>query len=660
MRLPTHSFSLSLLVLAACSTPAAPPSHEPDPPVAAHAPPPTAQPAAPAAVAEPAAPPTESQRVQRVRAAYDKREVMIPMRDGIQLHTALYVPKDRSRPFPILMRRTPYSCRPYGADKFPESPGPNDLYTEAGYAFAIQDVRGAYMSQGEFVDVRPHRAEKRGPGDVDESSDTFDTVDWLVKNVEGNNGRVGMWGISYPGFYAAAGMIDAHPALKAVSPQAPIADWWFDDFHHHGALFLPHAFLFLSSFGWPRPEPVAERGGRFSAGTPDGWDFFLRSGSPHDVGRRHLHGGVPFWNDLMAHPNYDAFWQERNLLPHLNGVTPAVMTVGGLFDAEDLFGPLAIYREVERRNPGIFNVLVMGPWVHGGWARTDGDALGQARFGTKTGPAFRAEVEKPFFDHFLLDAPAPDLPEAMVFDTGANTWRRFDAWPPPAQRRWLSLENGSKLALAERNPLGAEGPAIEFVSDPAKPVPHTQAVTLGMNKEYMAEDQRFAARRPDVLVFQTEPLETPLTLAGGSIVHLRVKTDGTDADWIVKLVDVFPDDTPDPKEPALAPGQRAGGYQMLVRGEVMPGRFRDGYEQPVPFEPDVFADVRFHMWDVLHTFEKGHRIQIQVQSTWFPLVARNPQTFLANPYEAKAEDYRRSVHAIAPGSCVQVGVWAGP
>jgi len=658
MRAPTCSFPLSFLLFAACSTPATAPSHEPAPSGAATANPPAAQPAPTAAVAAQTTSATESQRVQRVRGTYDKREVMIPMRDGIQLHTALYVPKDRSRPFPILMRRTPYSCRPYGANEFPESPGPNDLFTDAGYAFAIQDVRGAYMSQGEFVDVRPHRPAKRGPGDVDESSDTFDTIDWLVKNVEGNNGHVGMWGISYPGFYAAAGMIDAHPALKAVSPQAPIADWWFDDFHHHGALFLPHAFLFLSSFGWPRPEPVTERGGRFSAGTPDGWDFFLRSGSPRDLGRRHLHGGVPFWNDLMAHPDYDAFWQERNLLPHLDRVAPAVMTVGGLFDAEDLYGPLAIYKEVEKRNPGIFNVLVMGPWVHGGWARTEGDALGQARFGAKTGPAFRADMEKPFFDHFLLDAAAPDLPEAMVFDTGANAWRRFDAWPPTTQRRWLSLGDASKLSIADRDTVGADGPMLEFVSDPSKPVPHTHSVALGMNREYMAEDQRFAARRPDVLVFQTEPLDAPLTLAGPLAVHLRARTDGTDADWIVKLVDVFPDDTPDPKDPALAEGQRSGGWQMLVRGEVMPGRFRRGYEKPVPFEPGVADDVRFHLWDVLHTFEKGHRIQIQVQSSWFPLVARNPQTFLANPYEARPEDYRRSVHAIASGSCIEVGVLA--
>ena len=642
MRPPVQALLPALLALLACRAagPITPPATAPA----------TAPVAAPA-TAEPRASASKS---ERVRALYTKREVLIPMRDGVKLFTAVYVPKDAQAPFPILLRRTPYSCRPYGPEAFPETPGPNDLFTDAGYAFAIQDVRGAYMSEGEFVDVRPHVPVKDSRADVDESSDTYDTIEWLVANVAGNNGRVGMWGISYPGFYAAAGMIDAHPALVAVSPQAPIADWWFDDFHHHGALFLPHAFLFLDGFGRPRPEPVTNRGRRREWGTPDGYAFFLRSGVA-DLGREHFGGEVRFWDQIMEHPNYDAFWQARDLLPHLERVAPAVMTVGGFFDAEDLYGPLKIYEHVERKNPGVVNTLVMGPWVHGGWARTDGDALGQARFGSKTAEFYRNEIEKPFFDHHLLGAPDPRLPEAYVFDTGTNAWGRFEAWPPrETTARVLALGAAGSLALSDTASSGGE--IARFTSDPNRPVPHTSAITLGMNREYMAEDQRFAARRPDVAVFETEPLAADVTLAGPLRAELRVATDSTDADWIVKLVDVFPEDTPDPDDRPLADGQKMGGYHMLVRGEVMPGRFRDGYERAVPFEPHVVDEVAFELWDVLHTFRKGHRIQVQVQSTWFPLVAANPQVFFENHWLSKPADRRAAVHQIHAGSRVEVGL----
>ncbi|MBL8861569.1 MAG: CocE/NonD family hydrolase [Planctomycetes bacterium] len=589
-----------------------------------------------------------------MRALYTKREVLIPMRDGVRLHTAIYTPRESRTPFPILLRRTPYSCRPYGAEAFPETPGPNDLFTGAGYAFAIQDVRGAYLSEGEFVDMRPHVPVKDSAADVDESTDAYDTIDWLVANVAGNNGRVGMWGISYPGFYAAAGMIDAHPALKAVSPQAPIADWWFDDFHHHGALFLPHAFLFLDSFGRPRPRPTTERGRRRDWGSADGYSFFLRAGVA-DLGREHFGGEVRFWDELMAHPEYDAFWQARNLLPHLERVAPAVLTVGGWYDAEDLYGPLKIYEHVERGNPEVWNALVMGPWAHGGWARSDGDALGQARFGEQTAAFFRNEIEKPFFDHHLLGAIDPELPEAYAFDTGANAWERFDAWPPrDSAPRVLALGADGALSLAQAAPVGGE--IARFVSDPAKPVPHTSAITLGMNREYMTEDQRFAARRPDVAVFTSPPLEQDVALVGPLRAMLRVSTDATDADWIVKLVDVHPDAAPDPTDPPLVAGQRMGGYQRLVRGEVMPGRFRRGYERAVPHEPGVVDEVAFELWDVLHTFRRGHRIQVQVQSTWFPLVAANPQVFLPNPWESQPADRRAATHTIHAGSRLEISV----
>jgi putative CocE/NonD family hydrolase len=621
------------------------------------------------AIARNAVAQTAASKADHVRDLYTKREVLIPMRDGVKLFTAIYTPKDSPREFPILLRRTPYSCKPYGEDACIETPGPSDLFTGAGYGFAIQDVRGAYMSEGEFVDVRPQIDAKRSKSDIDESSDAWDTIDWLVENVAGNNGKVGMWGISYPGFYAAAGMIDAHPALAAVSPQAPIADWWWDDFHHNGALFLPHAFLFLNSFGRPRPKPVEDRTHEFDAGTPDGYEYFSRA-SVAELGRRVMGDDVRFWNDLLSHPTYDEFWQARNVLPHLNHVAPAVLTVGGLFDAEDLYGPLAIYREVEERNPGIVNTLVMGPWVHGGWARTGGDALGQARFGAKTSLWFREHVEKPFFDHQLLGAPDPKLPEALVFDTGTNEWRRFDEWSSRGGAQFrlgangqMSVEagwmNGSPGPVGppefQFDPLAGDEVIARFDSDPSKPVPHTQSIAIGMNKEYMVEDQRFAVRRPDVASFETEPLTEDMTIRGPVRVGLRVSTDGTDADWIVKLVDVFPGDSEDPKDLPLVAGQSNGGYHMLVRSEVMPGRFRRGFDRAVPFEPGVIESVTLELWDVLHTFEKGHRIQLQVQSTWFPLVARNPQVFRVDPWEAKPSEMRVSTHSIHAGSGLSVG-----
>lgn len=648
MRLGSLSW---LVVLAACAAeptpaPAAPPRMPQERVARAQA---SSTPSASTAATAQALAPEVAEAA--IRALYDKREVLIPMRDGVRLHTSIYTPKSSDGPFALLLRRTPYSCRPYGPDAFPARPGPSDLFTGGPWGFAIQDVRGCYLSEGEFVDVRPHRSHK-APGEIDESSDTWDTVEWLVKNVDGTNGKVGMWGISYPGFYAAAGMIDAHPALAAVSPQAPVSDWWWDDFHHHGALFLPHAYLFFSGFGLPRPAPTTERTGRLEVGTPDGWRYFRELGTLAQAGQR-FESEVRFWEELVDHPNRDAFWVERDIVPHLERVAPAVMTVGGWFDAEDLYGPLAIYRSIEERNPGVANSIVMGPWSHGGWARTDGERLGQARFGAKTAEQFRAEAELRFFEQHLLGRADAGLPEAWMFETGANRWRRFEAWPPDGlSTRYLVLGEGGSLALAERAEPAAT--SDEFVSDPAKPVPHTGAIEIGMNTEYMTEDQRFAARRPDVLVYESEPLEQDLTLAGPMLAELTVATSGTDADWIVKLIDVFPDDAPEPED--LAEGQRMGGYHMLVRGEVMPGRFREGFERPVAFEPGVSDQVRFELWDVLHTFQRGHRIQIQLQSTWFPLVARNPQTFLANPYEARAEDYRPATHRVMHGSSLRVGV----
>ncbi len=580
-----------------------------------------------------------------VKAHYTKHEFKIPMRDGVRLFTSVYVPKDDSRQYPILLNRTPYSVRPYGVDRSMASLGPNGSFGEKGYIFAYQDVRGRWMSEGVFVNMRPIAADADKDA-VDESTDTFDTIDWLVKNIPNNNGRVGQSGISYPGFYTACGLVNSHPALKAASPQAPVTDWFVgDDFHHNGAFFLPHGFNFLANFGRPRPYPTSKGVTPFEHGTPDGYDFFLKLGPLANADARHFKGDVAFWDELMHHGTYDAYWKAKNLRPHLKKVKPAVMTVGGWFDAENLFGALECYRNIEASSPGISNMLVMGPWFHGQWGgRSDpGSSLGPVRFDARTADFYRESIELPFFEHHLKGAPDPKLPEAFVFRTGSNEWKRLDAWPPKSARpRSLVLLPEGKLALDPRPRPEDEG-FDEYVSDPSKPVPSNPNIAIGMTREYMVDDQRFAARRPDVLVYQTEPLEADLTLAGPVSPDLRVSTTGTDSDWIVKLIDVYPDDYPDP-EPNPE-GVKMGGYQQLVRGDVMRGRFRDGLDAPKPFEPGKPTAVGMKMNDVYHTFKTGHRIMVQVQSTWFPLVDRNPQSFV-DIYQAKPSDFRKATQRV--------------
>jgi putative CocE/NonD family hydrolase len=584
-----------------------------------------------------------------IRENYDKEEVRIPMRDGVHLFTSIYSPKDQSRTYPMLMKRTPYSVGPYGERSFPAILGPSDLLTRQGFIFVLQDVRGAYMSEGTFVNMTPHIAEKAGPGDVDESTDTYDTIDWLLENVENHNGRVGQWGISYPGFYSAASMIDAHPALQAVSPQAPIADWWYDDFHHHGAFFLPHAFRFFSSFGVPRSGPTTRRNPGFEFPTPDGYEFYLDIGPLTHVNELYFDHRIPFWDSMLVHPNYDDFWQSRNILPHLEDVAPAVLTVGGWFDAEDLYGPLQIYRSVEEKNPEVFNALVMGPWRHGGWARDAGDSLGYVRFGSETGPFYQENIEAVFFNHFLKGEGELNLPEAYVFETGRNRWRTFPDWPP-REAEDASLFFGPEGSLsfeaagAPGTQMAQEGTFDEWVSDPDRPVPFTADIATGMTREYMVDDQRFASRRPDVMVYETEPLGEAVTLVGPLVANLWVSTSGTDSDWIVKLVDVFPPDAPD--HAGLPRGVPMGGYEMMVRSEVLRGRFRNSYESPEPFVPNQPTRIRLPLQDVLHTFEAGHRIQIQVQNSWFPLVDRNPQTFVENIFLAEEEDFVEATQRI--------------
>ncbi|WP_346017054.1 CocE/NonD family hydrolase [Pseudenhygromyxa sp. WMMC2535] len=584
---------------------------------------------------------------------YAKREVRIPMRDGATLFTAIYTPTEAlhaGAPRPILLKRTPYSVKPYGEDEYPSSLGPNSQLARDGYIFVYQDVRGRFMSDGEFVNMTPRRTTE-GPEGVDESSDTYDTVAWLLDNVEGHNGRVGQWGISYPGFYAAAAVVEPHPALVAVSPQAPIADWWYDDFHHNGAFLLPHLFNFISSFGVPRDGHTTEWPPRFEHGTPDGFEFFTRLGPLKNANARYFEHGLPFWDAVMAHPNYDEFWRRRNLLPHLaalESVGPAVMTVGGWFDAEDLYGPLHIYAALEGADPQARNSLVMGPWFHGGWSRSAGDGLGDLSFGRETSPGYQREVERRFFAVELQHpsaaeyADCPALPEALIFETGANRWRQFEQWPPAAAEPgalWLGPE-GALLDAAPRDAAANDA----FISDPAHPVPFTTQVAKGMTREYMTDDQRFAAQRPDVLVYAGPVLEAPLTLAGPIEAALWVSTDQRDADWIVKLIDVFPDDAPD--HDGLREGMHMGGYQMMVRSEIIRGRFRNDPAKPEPFTPGQPTQVSVPLQDVLHTFEPGHRVMIQIQSSWFPLVDKNPQAWVDSIYAAEAADFVAAEHRL--------------
>ncbi|WP_375745031.1 CocE/NonD family hydrolase [Corallococcus interemptor] len=605
----------------------------------------------PALAQAPAAPPRppaspEDERAAYVRSHFTKYEVRIPMRDGVKLFTTFYVPNDASpqKRYPVLLTRTPYSVGPYGAGRYPKTLS-LPAFEKEGFIFAFQDVRGRYMSEGEFVNVRPHRDTKRGK-EVDESSDTYDTLDWLVKRVPHNNGKVGMWGVSYPGFYTSAGAIDSHPALKAVSPQAPIADWFWDDMHRHGALNLQLAFSFFSIFGKPRPAPTDDTDWKsFDFGTPDAYQFFLDLGPLSNANAKHFQGDIAFWNDLVAHPNYDAFWQARNLLPHLRNIKAAVMVVGGWYDTEDLYGPLRTYAAIEKQNPGIANTLVMGPWPHGGWMRSEGTSLGDADFGFPTAAAYQ-DLVLAFFKQHLKGGPDAAVPEALVFEGGANRWRKLDAWPPRGTKE-ARLYFQPQGALTFQAPK-AQAPSFdEYVSDPAKPVPYTQDLSPGWSKTYMTEDQRFASRRPDVLTYQTEPLTQDLTLAGPLEAELWVSTTGTDADWVVKLVDVNPGKVPGwTKEQEQSGERNRGAQQTLVRGEPFRGRFRDSYSQPKPFTPNEVTKVRFVINDVFHTFQRGHRLMVQVQSSWFPFIDRNPQTFVPSIYEAKPTDFVRAMHRL--------------
>ncbi len=582
--------------------------------------------------------PIGAQQPDSVAARYAKSELRIPMRDGVELYTAVYTPRDTARAYAIMLNRTPYSVGPYGAAAYPRWLGPSPRFTDEGFIFVYQDVRGRFMSGGDFVHMTPWIG-STGARSTDESTDAYDTIDWLVNHISHNNGRVGTWGISYPGFFAAATLVNAHPALKATSPQAPQADWFLgDDVHHHGAFLLASAFEFFATSGLARPAPTTQYPKPFEFGTDDGYAFFLKMGPLSNADRLYLKGRAPFWNDMMAHGTDDAFWEARRVAPHLQHVTPAVLTVSGWYDANNLRGALLVHDAIERQSAGTSNRIALGPWSHGQWSRGTGDALGDLRFGSRTSQFFRDSIEFPFFKHYLEGGEDLAVAPATVFETGTNRWRTFDAWPPTiATPRSIYLHANGTLSTTP--PSASEGNGFDqYVSDPATPVPFLEKPNTGMKPDYMAYDQRFTSTRPDVLVYQTEPLAADLTIAGSVRPTLFVSTSGTDSDWIVKLVDVHPDAD-------STTSATSGGFQELVRGDVMRGKFRRSYSHPEAFVPNKVEEVSFGMDDVLHTFKKGHRIMVHIQSSWFPLVDRNPQKFV-DIYHAKESDFTKATERV--------------
>lgn len=593
-----------------------------------------------------------------MREHYDKVEYNIPMRDGAKLFTLVYIPRDKSKQYPILLNRTPYNASGYG--EFKTHGHPSKYLVRSGYILAFQDVRGRYMSEGVYNNMTPNIPgnDVKNKKAIDESSDTWDSIDWMIKNIRNNNGRVGIFGISYPGFYSAASLPDAHPALKAASPQAPIADFFFDDFHHMGAYLQSYTPAF-AVFGYQKKEKTREDWFMpelmrlYSIPVKDAYDFYLRQGPLKNITKNFHHDNF-FWNQIVEHPNYDTFWQRRAILPHLVNVKPAVMTVGGWFDAEDLYGPLNIYKRIEESTPAAKNTIVMGPWGHGDWAGEKGQSThGHIYFGDSISTFYQREIEAPFFAYYLKDEGSNKLPEAYMFNTGTRQWQQFSAWPPkdaPTLRFYFG-ENG-KLSLNQ--PI-SEAKSFSYVSDPLKPVPYTSEVE-GLTftpRRFMSDDQRYASRRPDVLTFETDTLTEDITIAGEINAKLKVAITGSDADFIVKLIDVYPQSH---EEYAHNPKNiTMGSYQQLVRHETFRGRFRNSFEKPEPFTPGQQTEVTVPLQDVLHTFKKGHRIMIQVHSTWFPYIDRNPQKYVPNIYKADEKDFIKSTISVSSASVVEAG-----
>ena len=585
-----------------------------------------------------------------VRDHYEKIEQLVPMRDGTKLFTAIYLPKDKSKKFPVLLNRTPYTVSPYGANEYKKSLGNFPAEMREGFIFVYQDVRGKWMSEGVFEDVRPVNKSKNKKA-IDESTDTYDTLDWLAKNLKNYNQKAGVYGISYPGFYSTMSLVNSHPTLKAVSPQAPVTNWYLgDDFHHNGVLFLNDSFNFMSVFGVPRPTPITPDKGPKRPEFPikDNYRFYLEGGSVKELEANYFKKNIKFYNDLFAHPDYDQFWQDRNPLPHLTNVKPAVMTVGGFFDAEDVYGAFETYKAIEKQNPNTTNMIVAGPWFHGGWVRAKGDTFGDMQFESNTSLYYQEKIELPFFNYYLKEKGNFKPTEAHIFITGSNEWKQFETWPPKnISNQKMYLQSNGKIVF---NKAIMSVPTYdEYVSDPNKSVPYQGGVLESRSREYMVDDQRFSSNRPDVMVYQSDILAEDITLAGSVINHLFVSSTGTDADYVVKLIDVYPEDTPKFNNKLM------GGYQNLIRAEIMRAKYRNSFEKPEAMIPNQKTNVTYNMPDVGHTFKKGHRIMIQIQNTWFPLADRNPQQFM-NVYEATAKDFLKQTQRIYHDSYIEIPV----
>ena len=584
-----------------------------------------------------------------VKENYIKSELRIQMRDGIFLHTTVYTPQDKSETYPIMLKRTPYSCQPYGVDQFPSMVGPNEFMMNDKYIFVYQDVRGRWNSEGVYDNMRAFIPNKKGD-QIDEASDTYDTIDWLVNNLENHNGNVGVWGISYPGFYATYSLLEAHPALKAVSPQACIGDFFFDDFHHNGAYLLSY-WRATPVFGYEKTDPVTEPWYSFpDLKTQDQYQFFLDIGPLSNLDKYYKEDNV-FWQQLKDHPNYDEFWRSRGIIQHLKDIKPAVMVVGGLFDAEDLYGPFETYEKIEQ-NSSNYNTVVFGPWSHGDWARTNvRQAIGNVYFGSNLSRDYQRDIESKFFYHFLKNDGKGDsgLPEAYMFDSGTNEWKSYTKWPPEnTERKTFWMQSNERL-----NPFAEKSYTFEeYISDPKKPVPYTEDIKMVFTpRKYMTDDQRFAASRTDVLVFETPVLTEDMMMAGDILAKLNVSTTGTDADWIVKVIDVFPADAQNTEE--TQDHLNMSNYHMMVRSEVMRGRFRNNFSKPEPFVPNKKTAVTIKLQDIHHTFKKGHKLQIQIQSSWFPLIDLNPQSFVPNIFEAEETDFQKHTHRIYNDSSIE-------
>lgn len=588
---------------------------------------------------------------------YDKAIYSIPMRDGVKLHTIVYTPKDASQKWPILMNRTCYNASNY--DNFDLNNYPSKTMIRDQYILVYQDVRGRYLSEGTWTNMTPNIPgnEPKNKKDVDESSDTWDTIEWLLKNLKNNNGKVGQYGISYPGYYSAAALPDAHPALKAVSPQAPIADFFFDDFHHQGAYVQAYTAVF-AVFGYNPDKPTKDNWFMepmmrfYGQSIPDGYEFNRKMGPLKNFTEKYHYDNY-FWKEHVDHPNYDAFWQKRNLLPHLKKVTPATLIVGGWFDAEDLYGPLNIYKTIEKNNPGGQNQIVMGPWGHGDWAKENGKSThNHIYFGDSISTWYQRNIEAPFFARYLKDADVPAPAEANLFNTGTKQWEKYDVWPPVKESVKLTFDSGRKLVVNGKANAAAK---FEYISDPANPVPYTSQIeALSFTpRNFMSDDQRHASKRPDVLTFETDTLTEDFILSGEILAKLKVATTGTDADFMVKLIDVYPANHPNydhnPKNIVM------GGYQQLVRSEAYRARFRNSFEKPEPFVANQPTDLAIPLQDVLHTFKKGHRIMIQIHSTWFPYIDRNPQKYVDNIFKAEESDFQKATITVFGSSEILIG-----